>query len=266
MLFLIIIIIIMVVIIIIKNFSNTGETTNQINISKNYARETEIVEKTKEVYINNEEVYQRLNKYEKEDMSSFSKEYFDWENTPTLKERNIYSINSGKDISFINEEISNQFEFIQSFCEQNNIKIPKIASSKLPVKRIGYSEGKEICTFSFTPFTPTGRIKKVNYCVNIETFPGEPIVDFSSMSIKEMETYNNTDSSDEYPFGSMEFNKKFELIRATYHHWKNRERTSYTLEKKDGCYVMKKLVKQKMSDLELGKPELVIVKNGLLEK
>lgn len=209
-------------------------------------------------------LFEKINKYKEEDMSSFSKEYFDWENTPTHRERNCYSICSNKDIQFINEEISEQFKYISWFCTENKIKIPTIKSTKLPTKRIGYSKEKEICTFSFTPFTPTGRVKKVNYIVDIETFPGEPEVDFSKISMKELNKYNKIDLSDGYPFGNIEFNKDFEVIRATYHHWENHERTTYTLCKENDLYKMKKLIKQSLKEAELGKPERVLVKDDIL--
>ncbi len=253
-----VIILIVLIIIVVMYLKNKDKQCKAEVLGKDYVTNTEIVEEKKQ------DKYRLINKYAEEDMSAFLKEHFDWETTPTLQERNMYSIKNENDIDFINVELKNQIDFINGFVNKNSITVPVFKSNRLPSERIGYSKENEICTFSFTPFTPTGRVKKVNYTVSIDTFPGEQEIDFSKVSMDELTKRNNDNPRDGFIFGSMEFDKNYTLVRATYHHWKNHKRTSYTIGKKDNEYIMKKLVKQSLNELELGKPEKVLVKDNCL--
>lgn len=210
------------------------------------------------------EPFEKINKYEKDDMSPFLKEYLNWKNTPTQRSQNCYSIRSDKDITFINNVMSTHLKYIRWFCTQYKIDMPIIKSTSLPTRRLGYLKNDEICTFSFTPFTPTGKIKKVNYVIDIKTFPGDPKFDLSKMNAEEMMSYVYNDPSDGYPYAKIELNKNFEVIRATYQIWEKAESTTYKIGKENGVYKMKKLTLQTMENARLGKPARVLVKDDIL--
>lgn len=217
----------------ITNENKTIVTTSQKKVSNFFSK---LIKKISEANVEgNVKSSTSVNNIQKID-------YFAIENSKKIQGKNTYAVRDKKDINFINDEIRLQIDFIKHYCKRNKISIPLIRANQLPKKRVGYSEGVEVCTFEYTPINSKDCYKGIVYTIKIETFPGK-VVDLSNLTENQLIEHNNSDADDEYPFGLIKLNQNYQLVESTFHHWKNKNRTSYTITKLNNEYFMKKIEK-----------------------